>query len=127
MRGFTLIELLIVVAIVSILASIVLLNFGSAKFRARNTAFKAMAASLQPDLVLCCYTPSTPLANIPGSPMCTNGANYPPSTDIGSITESDCSSTSTFSVTVTPGTNNSGNCTSATITATSITYAGVGC
>lgn len=71
-KGFTLIELLIVIAIIGILASIVLVNLGGARERARMAEFKSQVGSLVSATTIDC---EDGIWN--GSPTSVNGENLP--------------------------------------------------
>jgi prepilin-type N-terminal cleavage/methylation domain-containing protein len=56
-RGFTLIEVLVVIAILGVLAAIMLVAFGGAKDKARDTQRKAEVSQFGRLLTLGCFTP----------------------------------------------------------------------
>ena len=117
LKGFTLIELLIVIAIIGILASMASKRSTSARTKAKDAAFKSTTSSMVPAGILCCDQSAGSLNSALGAEICAPAisANYPGATDLGSVTvTSDCSN-GNFILDLTPGTNNTGNCTGATI------------
>ena len=128
-KAFTLIELLIVIAIIGILATIMLVFLNGSKLRAKDASFKSTMTTVRTNLILCCDAGSN-LSNpaSSGGMMCPNGKAYPDSTIVGGITiNTNCQTSGAFSVTVTPGSGNGGNCTNAVITNTQTTFTGAGC
>lgn len=125
-KGFTLIELLIVVAIIGILATIILVFLNSARLRAKDASFKSTVSSVRTNLVMCCDGGKT-FADYtsPGGLICAGGNSYPDDTAVGIIRiDNDCNSgNGEFTLTITPGSKDTGNCTEAIITNEQTTFA----
>jgi prepilin-type N-terminal cleavage/methylation domain-containing protein len=136
LAGFSLIEILVVLAIIGILASASMAYLTNVKQRARIVAFKATASSISPAAVLCCNSSGSPGLNAiivpPSNPgnihICDNdiGPKYPNATQIDSVSvdSADNCLNGSFSITIYPGTSNSGLCNHADCTEEGCTYDG---
>ncbi len=122
-RGFTLIELLVVIAIIGILSSVVLVSLSGTRVKAKTSAFVSETSSLHPKLIDVCDTlggAGLDATTIFGYA----GFTTFPATSVA--VTNDCTSSGTFTVTITPPTNGSA-CTTATITQSGVSYLPAGC
>ncbi len=114
--GFTLIELLVVIAIIGLLSSVVLTSLNGARVKSKSSVYKTELISLRPAVIsFCSDVTLVPATHVPAA-----GAHPQ-----GVVGAQNCGAngTGTFSITFT-GATNGGACTSATMTETSLAFAG---
>lgn len=114
-NGFTLIELLVVIAIIGVLSAVVLTSLNGSRVKAKNTTFKTELTQLQLVLISNCDFATL----VAGTDVPALGAH-----SIGTIVSQSCgpTGTNTFNITFTP--TNGAACTLATMTNSTLVYAG---
>jgi len=122
-KAFTLIELLIVIAIIGILAVTVVLVMRNVRYKAKDASFRTSVSSVKTVWTVCCEAGGQiqTKTNTDGTGVyiCSDqniiDGTYPGDENIGNITvDTQCDTIGHFVVTATPGTKNTGACTSVT-------------
>lgn len=121
-KGFTLIELLIVIAIIGILAVTIMQVMKNVRFKAKNASFRSSVSSVKTVWTACCdgdgniYTKGASEGN--DIYICDDAsiidAVYPGDENIGEVIVDTQCNNGHYEVTITPGTKNTGSCTSMT-------------
>ncbi len=98
------------------------------KPKAWEASFKEMALSMVPQVIVCCNAAGNPaIQTVVGAAVCnpTIGKNWPTASAVGTITvNTNCQPDGSFSMTITPGTSNSGTCINAICTQETCTFNG---
>jgi hypothetical protein len=94
--------------------------------KARDASFKSAVSSIRANLILCCDGGKSLLSyTSPEGLICEKGNQYPGSVSVKNIIiNNDCKPDGYFSVTLEPGSKNTGNCSSAIINNTQSIFNG---
>lgn len=76
-NGFTLLELLVVIAIIGILSAVILASLNSTKGKGRTAAAQAALNSAKAVANTCLVEGRNLNSPVPGTAICTGGANWP--------------------------------------------------